>query len=197
MKVGGESVDINDFVSEDLTTGAVAQFWDGSSYAMAYYYDENSDGGVYSSDGEECLGPGWGDEDQIITGNVLPTGSGFWVISSPATLIAAGEVSSSNTITVEAGTWLVANPLPTATNTKNIKCPGFETGTVAQFWNGTGYTLAYYYDENSDGGVYSEDGEECLGPGWGDEDQIVIDHDIAVGEGFWVISGTGSEVTFE
>ena len=56
------------------------------------------------------------------------------------------------------------------------------------------YTTAYFWGEDM-GGVLDENGDE-LGAGWGDVDQVAIEAEIEVGQGFWVQSEAGGSLVF-
>ena len=59
------------------------------------------------------------------------------------------------------------------------------------------YTTAYFWGQSADGGVYEspDDDAECLGPGWGDPNQTVIDINLDHGQGFWTQSVAGGTLT--
>ena len=78
---------------------------------------------------------------------------------------------------------------------------------TAEGWDGEGadwikiydpdtsrYVTAYYMGEEA-GGVYDEDGN-ALGPGWADDNQVAVDIEIKVGQGFWVQSEAGGKLVF-
>ena len=199
----GESAEINDALSSaDMRTGTMAQFWDSATrkYSTVYYYDEDSDGGVFTDDSyEECLGPGWGDIDQIAISKAMNPGDGFWIQSDGSAVNTfAGEVSLDPvTISLTQGLNLVGNPFPAPLPISKIT-GNLRTGTMAQFWDSATrkYVTVYYYDEDSDGGVFTDDSyEACLGPGWGDIDQIAIDKNVGSCEGFWIQSDSAATIT--
>lgn len=206
VAVGSGDIDINDSLSSaDMKTGTTASFWDSTlkKYTYVFYYDENSEGGVYTDGSyEECLGPGWGDIDQIAIDYPLVQGEGFWVQSEGASVnVFAGEVST-NAVNVSliSGLNLVGNPFPAPLPIQKITGAGLKTGTTANIWNPTTkkYSYVFYYDENSEGGVYTDGSyEECLGPGWGDIDQVSVDTEIDSLAGFWIQSETATNITIE
>ena len=59
------------------------------------------------------------------------------------------------------------------------------------------YTSAYYWGESAEGGVYTStaDDADCLGPGWGDKEQTVIDITLDHGQGFWTQARNGGTLT--
>ena len=202
VAVGGSNPDINETMTSDsLKTGTVAQFWNAGSYNTIYYYDVDSEGGVYTDDSyEDCLGPGWGDIDQVVVAQNMNGGEGFWIQSyGAATNVFSGEVSTNMvSLTLSDGLNLVGNPFPAGISIQNVKSSSLKTGTVAQFWNGSSYATVYYYDEDSEGGVYTDDSyEDCLGPGWGDIDQISVNHNVKSAEGFWIQSYGSASATIE
>ena len=97
---------------------------------------------------------------------------------------------------------LAANPLPMLVSLQDIVPEGY--GQLGNDWikiynpATSRYVTAYYWGAAADGGVYESPDEdaECLGPGWGDENQTVIDVDIAVGQGFWTQAEGGGTLTF-
>ena len=200
VAVGGETADINEtMTSSDMKTGTLANFWNNGSYETLYYYDEDSDGGIYDTDEETCLGPGWGNANQIVVSQDMVRGDGFWIQSSGAAENTfAGEVSTNTvSLTLNDGLNLVGNPFPKDISIQKITSDDLRTGTLANFWNNGSYETVYYYDEDSDGGVYDTDEETCLGPGWGNANQIVVNHTISSGEGFWIQSSGAASASIE
>ena len=168
------------------------------TYTTAYYWGDDM-GGVSDEDGNE-LGPGWGDVDQIAINMSLQSGQAIWTQSEAGgKFVVSGEVTTDNAVEVPVNKMtLVANPLPMTISLQDIRVNG---------WDGYGsdwikiynpatytYTTAYYWGDDM-GGVSDEDGNE-LGPGWGDVDQIAIEADIEVGQGFWVQSEAGGSLIF-
>ncbi len=197
--VGGGGLDIQNITSEDLTGGDIVKFWTGSGYTTVFYYGEENDGGVYEDDSYEvCLGPGWGDINQIAVSLPIDTGEGFWLQAGGASDVTiSGQVGSTNEVSVASGLTLVVNPYPTGIDIAEIQADGLTGGDIAKFWTGSGYSTVFYYGEENDGGVYEDDSYEvCLGPGWGDINQIAVSSAIAVGEGFWVQAGSAATLTF-
>ena len=182
--------------------------WDPSTrqYTDAYYWGESAEGGVYSSpdDDAECLGPGWGDGDQTVIDITLDHGQGFWTKSvAGGTLTVSGEVSDNNSVTVPANAMtLVTSTYPGELDIQNIVPTGYsELGSDwIMVWDASTrqYTDAYYWGESAEGGVYSspDDDAECLGPGWGDGDQTVINITLTAGQGFWTKSVAGGSLAF-
>jgi hypothetical protein len=89
----------------------------------------------------------------------------------------------------------------TAINIQDIKVDeNFDTwgGDWIKFWDSSTYQYqeAYYFGEDADGVFADDTYEETLGAGWGDADQIIIDIDIDVGQGFWVQSVNGGDIVF-
>ena len=175
-----------------------------SRYTTAYYWGVEAEGGVYeSADAEEALGPGWGDENQNVMDVDLLAGQGVWTqAEAGGKLIVAGEVTAGNTVTVPANAMtLVANPLPMLVSLQLIVPTGYSGEGVdwIKIYNPatSRYVTAYYWGVEAEGGVYeSADAEDPLGPGWGDENQTVINVDIAVGQGFWTQAEDGGTLTF-
>jgi hypothetical protein len=197
ITVGGGNLNIQKITSEDLTGGDTAQFWNGTSYTTVFYYGVNNEGGVYDTDEETCLGPGWGDINQIVVNRAINAGEGFWIQAGAAsTVTISGEITSSAQVSLSSGLNLVANPVPAAINVSEISAVGLEGGDTAQFWNGSSYTTVFYYGLNNEGGVYDTDEETCLGPGWGDINQIVVSMPIVVGQGFWIQSAGDGTLKF-
>ncbi len=196
-------LDISQVVASGLTGGDQARFWDPttSTYETIVYYGEENDGGVYSDDSyEECLGPGWGDGDQILAKYTIPSGESFWISGAGASTITfSGEVPTATTKDFVAGYTLVCNPMPKEINLADVKATGLTGGDQARFWDPitSTYETIVYYGEENDGGVYSDDSyEECLGPGWGDGDQIIISKEIKIGEGFWISAASSGTLSF-
>ncbi len=80
-----------------------------------------------------------------------------------------------------------------------VVASGLTGGDQARFWDSSisDYVTIVYYGEENEGGVYTDESyEECLGPGWGDENQIIISKEIDVGEGFWISSANSGTLTF-
>ena len=89
----------------------------------------------------------------------------------------------------------------TIINIQDIKVAGnfAQDGTDwIKFWDSTTYQYqeVYFFGEEADGVFTDDTYEETLGAGWGDADQIVVDFDIDVGQGFWVKSVNGGTVIF-
>ena len=126
-------------------------------------------------------------------------GEGFWIQSSGAAESTfAGEVSTNAVpLTLTTGLNLVGNPFPADLSIQKVTSTTLRTGTVAKFWKNGSYQTVFYYDESSDGGIYDTDEETCLGPGWGNANQIVVNHTIASGEGFWIQSSGNATVLIE
>ena len=204
VAVGGNVADINAVLSsDDLPSGAVLSFWSEGEYSYATYYGEDADGGVYADDTyETCLGPGWGDGNQIALEKDMTSGAGYWLeAGNSASVTYSGEVNTNKvTVSLVSGLNQVGNPFPAEIPLSNIKSATLVSGTVISFWDNTEkeYTYATYYGEDADGGVYSDDSyENCLGPGWGDGNQIAIDKNVATGEGFWLETGDASSLDFQ
>jgi len=182
--------------------------WDpnAQSYTDAYYWGESADGGVYDSPDEnaECLGPGWGDGNQTVIDIDLNHGQGFWTKArSGGTLTVSGEVSSNNSITIPVNAMtLVTSTYPGELDIQKIVPAGYveNGGDWIMIWDPVNQTYidAYYWGESADGGVYDSPDEnaECLGPGWGDGNQTVINITLAPGQGFWTKARLGGTLTF-
>ena len=175
-----------------------------SRYTTAYFWGVEADGGVYeSADAEEALGPGWGDEQQNVIDVDLLAGQGVWTQSKAGgKLVVAGEVTAGTSVTVPVNVMtLASNPLPMTVALQQIVPTGYSGEGVdwIKIYNPSTsrYVTAYYWGEEADGGVYENaDAEEALGPGWGDEQQNVINVDITIGQGFWTQAKTGGTLTF-
>ena len=172
--------------------------WNGLGYDPFVYYGSDAEGGVYESDGETLVGPGWGDENQIASDITLVAGSGFWLNpSSEAVITIAGQVSSEDSVSVPAGRTQISNPFPINLAIRNIGAIGLVSYVDSlSYWNGTGYESMIFYGEDAEGGVYESDGETLIGPGFGDENQIVSDVTIGIGKGFWIGSTSSAIITF-
>ena len=95
----------------------------------------------------------------------------------------------------------------TSIDLQDIKCEGFaeEGSDYIKIWDPATrtYMTAYYWGESMDG-VFDDvnntpdnyDDDEALGAGWGDGYQTALHADIAVGQGFWMLSGKGGKVIF-
>ena len=212
QNIGATTMNIQDItVAGDFDTwgGDWIKFWDPSTrtYEIAYYFGEDADG-VFAPedvDYENSLGAGWGDGDQIILNLDIDLGQGFWTQSvGGGSLVFSGEVTSNTEVTVPANKMtLIANPIPQSINIQDITIAGdFDTwgGDWIKFWDPSTrtYEIAYYFGEDADGVFAPEDVdyENSLGAGWGDGDQIIIDLNIDVGQGFWVQSVNGGSVIF-
>ncbi len=195
--VGGGQLGIDKVTSGDFVTQDQIRFWDGTGYTTLAYYGEDADGGVYDSDGETCLGPGWGDSDQIAADYSASAGNACWIESAnQVEVTVSGEVTDNTTVSFSAGYNLIANPRPESVALTAVTSDSLATQDQIRFWDGNGYTTYAYYGEDADGGVYASDGETCLGPGWGDSDQLAVTRTIAVGEGFWLETAGSGTLSF-
>ena len=177
-----------------------------SAYTKAFYWGEEADGGVYESPDEDadCLGPGWGDSNQTVIDIDIKNGEGFWTKSvAGGTLTVSGEVSSDNTVTIPANQMLlVTSKYPGQVNLQSIVPTGYSargTDWIMVYDPSTSsYTKAFYWGEEADGGVYESPDEDadCLGPGWGDSNQTVINLTLEYGQGFWTKSVAGGTLAF-
>lgn len=66
-------------------------------------------------------------------------------------------------------------------------------GDLIKVWNAVTrtYVSAYYYSE-----LYSADYEETYPAGWGDAGQVIIDLEIAAGQGFWLNTASDAVASF-
>ena len=200
VAVGGqEDLDIQDLVpSNTKTSGGVdyIRIWTGSGYTDYSYYSEAADGGIY--DGDDCLGPGWGDSSQDAANEILTTGKGFWVHSNSAeTIKTFGEVTENTEVRISAGLTMVCNPQPVDIDIQQIVPSNTKTSGGVDYiriWTGSGYTDYSYYSEAADGGIY--DGDDCLGPGWGDSSQDAVTENIPAGTAVWIHSNSAETLTF-
>ncbi len=128
------------------------------------------------------------------------------MIASVALAASAAEVTSDNVVgyskiqlPVNAMT-IVGNQFQnigeTIINIQDITVAGdfAQDGTDwIKFWDAStgSYQEAYFFGEEADGVFIDDNYEESLGAGWGDADQIVIDLDVNLGQGFWAKSVEG------
>lgn len=168
------------------------------SYTTATFWGEDM-GGVVDGDGKN-LGPGWGDENQVAIDTTLTSGQAVWTQSEAGgKVVVSGEVVADNTIEIPVNLMtIVANPLPMAVSIQEIVAEGFDGygSDWIKIYNPDtySYVTATYWGEDM-GGVANGDGDP-LGPGWGDENQVAVSVDIAVGQGFWIQSESGGKLVF-
>jgi len=200
-KVGGGTLGLDAITVEGLKTGDTLRFWNGKIYDSVIWYGADAYGGVYDYE-ENCLGPGFGDSEQIISQKPLFRSIAFWVnSSSSATMTIAGQVGSisqldDGEVNFGSGLTLINNTFPQEVLLSEITASGLATGDTLRFWNGKTYDSVIWYGADAYGGVYDLD-ENCLGPGFGDSEQIVSEDPILVGYGFWVsTAGSGGTITF-
>ena len=193
------TLDVSGITAVGLSGGDMLRFWNGQKFENINYYSAADEGGVYT-DGtyETCLGPGWGDDNQVAVEFDVETGSGFWLQNAAtATITISGEVPSVNTVSVRAGLTMVSSPLPIIVDIADITADNLKGGDMARFWNGSSYENINYYGAADEGGVYSDGTyETCLGPGWGDDNQIAVRKTIDMSQGFWIQAATASTLTF-
>ena len=218
--IGDTSIDLQDIKCEGFGEEGTdyIKIWDASTatYMTAYYWGDSVDG-VFDDvnntpdnyDDDIALGAGWGDGYQTALHSTIVPGQGFWMLAgNGGTATFAGEVSTSNTITLPVNAMtLVCNTLPMAIELQDIKCEGFgEEGTdYIKIWDAATatYMTAYYWGNSVDG-VFDDvnntpdnyDDDIALGAGWGDGYQTALHADIAVGQGFWMLAGNGGTVSF-
>ena len=218
--IGDTSIDLQDIkgVSLGETGTDFIKIWDAASatYMTAYYWGNSMDG-VFDDvnntpdnyDDDIALGAGWGDGYQTALHATIVPGQGFWMKSvAGGDVQFAGEVSTDTTITLPANAMtLVCNTLPMAIELQEIKGVSLgETGTdFIKIWDAASatYMTAYYWGASMDG-VFDDvnntpdnyDDDVALGAGWGDGYQTALHAEIAVGQGFWMKSVSGGDVSF-
>ena len=218
--IGNTSIDLQDIkgVSLGEEGSDYIKIWDPltRTYLTAYYWGDSMDG-VFDDvnntpenyDDDEALGAGWGDVYQTALHSTIVSGQGFWMESAAGgEVMFSGEITTSNTITLPAGSMtLVCNTSPMAIELQDIKgiSLGEEGSDYIKIWDSATrtYLTAYYWGDSMDG-VFDDvnntpenyDDDEALGAGWGDVYQTALHAEIAVGQGFWMESAAGGEVSF-
>ena len=202
INVGGSTLAVSK-VDGNFQTDDQIRFWDATAeqYDTYAFYGEDADGGVYTdSSYEECLGAGWGDDSQIAVDKNIGAGTGFWLkIDNGAVVTVSGQVSENTTVSFSAGYNLLANPRPVSVPLSQVASSSLATDDQIRFWDSDTeqYTTYAFYGEDADGGVYTDSSyEECLGAGWGDDGQIVVNKAIGVGEGFWLKAASSGTLSF-
>ncbi len=179
---------------------------DTSRYTTVQFWGAES-GGVYTDDTydeDTKKTSGWGDDAQIIVDLTIDAGQGVWTqAESGGKLVVAGEVTTSNTVTVPVNEMtLVANPLPMAVNIQDITTEGY--GDWGDDWikiynpMTSRYTTVQFWGAES-GGVYTDDTydeDTKKTSGWGDDAQIIVDLTIDPGQGFWTQAENGGKLKF-
>ncbi len=218
--VGDTAIDLQDIKGVGLAeTGLDSiKIWDASSrtYMEAIYWGDSMDG-VFDDvnntpddyEDDIALGAGWGDAYQTALHAELVPGQGFWMMSTTGGAVQfSGEVTTNNKVKLPKNAiTLVCNTLPMAIELQDIKGEGLaETGLDSiKIWDASSrtYMEAIYWGDSMDG-VFDDvnntpddyDDDIELGAGWGDAYQTALHADIAVGQGFWMMSTTGGTVVF-
>ena len=165
-------------------------------YEKVSYWDE-----VYeSSDAEDSMGAGWGDEDGTVVNMVIDPGQGFWIKTDKTTTVTIpGEVlaATDNMTSLKARTQdMVAGIFPVTLSLQDVSLSNPTDGVdwIKVYNAETGkYEKASYWDE-----VYeSSDAEDSMGTGWGDEDGTVVNISVTPGQGFWMKTDKNNAVTFK
>ena len=181
----------------DEETGDKIQVWDNSiGYVNYFFYTSNG------ADGEEYDDKWYAvTDDSAPTQETLDAGAGFWYRNrgdSDIQLTVSGEVSkNAQTVTVEDGLNLIANPFPVDLKlnggTINWVAAGAhadadeETGDKIQIWDPTeGYVNYFFYTSNG------ADGEEYDNKWYSVQDDSAPTTDtIPAGRGFWYRNRSG------
>ena len=157
------------------TSADYLQFWNGSGYTVLYLYDSTLTTAAAKRNQGHWINPArvpdasWGTAGRPTTHKVKP-GDAFWLVrnqyENAATYTFAGQVvaaqSGTKTRTIAPGYNLIAgsfsapfipNPDLAVEGTKiDWLAKGVQGGTggttadYLQFWNGSGYTVLYFYD---------------------------------------------------
>ena len=192
VSVGGTAGSLNDLFGGNIEYGTEIMFLDESTGAyLTYKYLEEA----YDEANDDFL-PGWGDGDEYyVEAPVLP-GTGFWYCPhADGSVIQAGEISSSGTVTISipAGSYtMVSNPFPVGFNPNDATWDdGLPFGAMLMTLDASGAYVTYKYLEEA----YDEANDDFL-PGWGDGDEYLVTGEIAApGEGFWVYSTVATSLT--
>ena len=173
-----------------------------NGFRILYWWNE-----LYDSEGNDIIGSGWGDIDQMevpaVAGKTFAAGEGFIltpqvVLGTPKITVSGQVVSTDETEpvneTVLAGTGGTScgNVLPVACNlTEVIPTDGdaaagdfsFKLNYFDRAING--FRILYWWNE-----LYDSEGNDVIGSGWGDIDQMevpaVAGKQFAAGEGMIV-----------
>ena len=199
--VGSGGMEVSSVQGDNFQSGDQLRLWDPDSeeYTSFGFYSED-DGGVYADDTySQNLGSGWGDDDQVIVDQQMSPGTGFWIENAESLVVTlSGEVKDTKTLDYSAGYNLLINPRPEPINLSDITSDSLESGDQIRFWDAESNeytTYAFYSDE--DGGVYEDDSYSVnKGAGWGDDDQVVPDAVVGIGEGFWLETASEGTLTF-
>ncbi len=147
----------------------------------------------------------WADAGGDVVAEQKAIGTGCWLRipagkASAGTVTASGEVSAADTSTINIanGLTLACNPFPVALNMTKVTTSGLVAGEYNTMttdapcimtYNGVGYVYYYYISDAYDAG-----GNEITA--WSDDGGDAVITDIAaVGEAFWVRSGSAGTLT--
>ncbi len=180
------------------TDAPCIMIYDGVGYDYYYYISD-----AYDANGDEVTA--WADAGGDVVAEQKAIGTGCWLRipagkASAGTVTASGEVSAADTSTINIanGLTLACNPFPVALNMAKVTTSGLVAGaydTMAtdapciMVYDGVGYDYYYYISD-----AYDANGDEVTA--WADAGGDAVTADIAaVGEAFWVRSGSAGTLT--
>ena len=204
--VGGSIASMTDVLDAstlsgmDLQTGdfpTQIQTWTGSgyeTYGWTGYFGDDAESAPYNYK--------WLDQDSNIANITTKNGMAFWLNTKEiGTVTFSGEVSSNNTetVTIEIGLNMLANPYPETVSIQTIQAPNLpgmdlSTGdfpTQLQIWTGSGYrTYGWtgYFGDDPESAPYNYK--------WLDEDSNIATEQLSIGAGFWISTTQSGSVTF-
>ena len=205
--VAGDLASIAKLSTSGVTPGAYdtmgtdapcIMIYNGVGYDYFYYISD-----AYDADGNEVTA--WADNngDEATTQKALGTGCWLRIPAGKATdgsVTESGEVNDADTSTINIanGLTLASSPYPVALNMAKVTTSGLVAGAYDTMgteapcimtYNGVGYNYYYYISD-----AYDADGNEVTA--WADNNGDAVTGEItAVGEAFWVRSGSAGTLT--
>ena len=180
------------------TDAPCIMIYNGVGYNRYYYISD-----AYDANGDEVTA--WADPGGDVAADQKSLGTGCWLRipagkATAGTVTASGEVSTADTSTINIanGLTLACNPFPVALNMTKVTTSGLVAGVYdtmetdapcIMIYNGVGYNRYYYISD-----AYDADSNEVTA--WADPGGDAVTSDIAaVGEAFWVRSGSAGTLT--
>ena len=180
------------------TDAPCIMIYDGVGYDYYYYISD-----AFDSEGNEVTA--WANDGGDVASDQKAIGTGCWLRipdgkASAGVLTEAGQVSEADTSTISIanGLTLACNPFPVALNMSKVTTSGLVAGvydTMAtdapciMVYDGVGYDYYYYISD-----AFDSEGNEVTA--WANDGGDAVTGDIAaVGEAFWVRSGSAGTLT--
>ena len=180
------------------TEAPCIMIYNGIAYDYYYYISD-----AYDANNNEVTA--WANDGGDVATDLKAIGTGCWLRipagkATAGTVTASGEVSAadSSTINIANGLTLACNPFPVALNMTKVTTSGLVAGaydTMAtdapciMIYNGVAYDYYYYISD-----AYDTNNNEVTA--WANDGGDAVTGDIAaVGEAFWVRSGSAGTLT--